>query len=379
MEGTEAGEDRRRQPVRPSIPFLDTDRDSRRRRSPLESLNNLMLKSRADCCQQNMFNSDMIISDPASGLGAKEASTAGRGQLSGAQDPCPLARGGAGHKSLSIKDKISEWEGKKELPAPAPGRRADGQEDYRASCVVERRRGEGVGTRVAVAQNGTRLEGESKEVGRNEGPAEVAGQDAGQKPDRSQPAGGPSPSLGRGREPRLGKQRLQHASLSVLKQVRKLEQALKDGLAGLDPQLPGTCYSPHCLPDKTDKTVEGPALSGGRGCGSGSEFKSRHADLEARQPAPETCRKPWDQSPESVYGGFPQKPFINPLPKPRRTFKHDGEGDKDGSPGTSFRRDGRNLPPLPTLPPPPLPSSPPPPSVNRRLGNGRPKPSADHR
>ncbi|XP_028381455.2 LOW QUALITY PROTEIN: DENN domain-containing protein 2A [Phyllostomus discolor] len=384
VEGPEAGEDRRRQPFRPCVPLLDADRDSRLRQSPLESLNNLTLKSRGDCFQQNMFNSDVLISDPASGLGAKEASRAGRRQLGGAQDPCPPARGGAGPRSLSIKDKISEWEGKKEVPAPAPGRRADGQEDYRASCVTDRRRAEGVGTRVPAAQNGTRLEGEGKEIGRSERAAEVRGQDAGQRPDRSQPAREPAPSLGRGRELRLGKQRLQNASLSVLKQVKKLEQALKDGLAGLDPQLPGTCYSPHCLPDKT---AEGPPLSRSRGCGSGSEFRSHLVDLEGRPPAPETCRKlPWDQNVESVYGGFPQKPFINPLPKPRRTFKHEGEGDKDGNPGTSFRRDGRNLPPLPTLPPPPLPSSPaaspsspPPPSVNRRLWNGRPKPSADHR
>ncbi|XP_053512595.1 DENN domain-containing protein 2A isoform X4 [Artibeus jamaicensis] len=390
VEGPEAGEDRRRQPFRPSTPLLETDRDSRLRRSPLESLNNLMLKSGVDGFQQNMFNSHMIISDPASGLGAKEASRAGRRPLGGAQDPCPPAQGGAGHKSFSIKDKISEWEGKKELPAPASGRKADGQEDYRASCVMERRRGEGVGTRVAVAQNGTRLEGESKEIGRKEGAVEVRGQDTGQRPDRSQPAGSPAPSSGRGRELRLGKQCFQNASLSVLKQVKKLEQALKDGLAGLDPQLPGTCYSPHCLPDKT---MEAPTATRSYGSGSSSEFKSHHLDLEARQPAPETaegrgssCRKPWDQSVESVYRGFPQKPFINPLPKPRRTFKHDGEGDKEGNPGTSFRKDGRNLPPLPTLPPPPLPaspppppSSPPPPAVNRRLWNGGPKPSADHR
>ncbi|XP_054419854.1 DENN domain-containing protein 2A isoform X1 [Pteronotus mesoamericanus] len=383
VDGPEAGEDRRRQPFRPSTPFLETDRDSRLRRSPLESLNNLMLKSRIDCFQQNMFNSNMIISDRASGLSAKEASRASRRQLSGAQDPCPPARGGAGPKSLSIKDKISEWEGKKELPAPAPGRKAGGQEDYRPSCVMERGRGDGVGTRVTAAQNGTRPEGESKENERNEGVAEVGGQDAEQRPGLSQPARELAPGTGRGRELRLGKQRFQNASLSVLKQVKKLEQALKDGLAGLDPQLPGTCYSPHCLPDKA---MEGPSLTRNRGCGSGSDFRSHHVDLETRQPTPEaaegrrsSCGKPWGQSLESVYRGFPQKPFINPLPKPRRTFEHDGEGDKDGNPGIGFRKDGRNLPPLPTLPPPPLPSSPPPPSVNRRLWNGRPKPSAEHR
>ncbi|XP_036103212.1 DENN domain-containing protein 2A [Molossus molossus] len=381
LEGPKAGEDPQRQPFRSPIPFLETDQDLPLRRSPLGSLNDLMLKSRVDCFQQNMYNSNMIISDPASGLGTKEASRAGRRQLSGVQRPCPPARGGAGHKSLSIKDKISEWEGKKELPSPAPGRKADGQEDYLTSCMTGRRRADGVRTRVTAAQNGTRLERESRENERNKEVVEVGGQDAEQRLDLSQPARELAPSLGRGLELRLSKQRLQNDSLSVLKQVEKLEQALKDGLAGLDPQLPGTCYSPHCLPDKAE---EGPTLTGNHGCGSGSELRSHHWDLEARQPAPEAaeerrgwCRKPCDQSLDSVYRGSPTKPFINPLPKPRRTFKHDGEGD--GNPGISFRKDGRNLPPLPTVPPPPLPSSPPPPSVNRRLWNGRPKPSAEHR
>lgn len=252
------------------------------------------------------------------------------------------------------------------------------------SCVTERRSSDGLRTRVTEAQNGARLDVESREDERNQ--VKVRAQDAEQRPDLSQPARELAPSLGRGREPRLGKQRFQNDSLSVLKQVKKLEQALKDGSAGLDPQLPGTCYSPHCLPDKAE---EAPTLPEHRGGGSGSEFRAHRLDLEAREPtlgaAEERkglCRRPCDQSLESVYRGLedpPTKPFINPLPKPRRTFKHDGEGDKDGNPGTSFRKDRRNLPPLPSLPPPPLPSSPPPPSVNRRLWNGRPKASADHR
>ncbi|XP_014316308.2 DENN domain-containing protein 2A [Myotis lucifugus] len=381
VEGPKAGEDLQRQPCRSSSPFLKTDQDSPLQRSPLENLNNLKLKLRVDCFQQNMFNSNMIISDPASGLNAKEASKAGRRQLSGVQNLCPPARGRAGHKSLSIKDKISEWEGKRELPTPAPGRKADGQEDYLTSCVTDRRCDDGVMTQFTAAENGTRPERESKENERNKEVVEVVGQNAERRLDLSQPARELSPSMGKGLELRLSKQRFQNDSLSVLVQVKKLEQALKDGVAGLDLQLPGTCYSPHCVPDK-----EGPSLTGNRGCGSGSEFRSHHVDLEARQPTPEVAEerrgsygKACDQSLESVYRGSSSKHFINPLPKPRRTFMHDGEGDKDGSPGISFRKDRRNLPPLPTLPPPPLPSSPPPPSVNRRLWNGRPKPSADHR
>ncbi|KAL4669344.1 hypothetical protein H8959_007898 [Pygathrix nigripes] len=297
-----------------------------------------------------MFSLDMIISDPAA-----EASRAGKKQLRGVQNPCSSARAGPWHKSLSIKDKISEWEGKKEVAAPAPSRRADAQGGYLTSCLVERRSSDG-----------------DPEPGQ----------------DLSQPDREVDPSWSRGREPRLGKLRFQNDHLSVLKQVKKLEQALKDGSAGLDPQLPGTCYSPHCPPEKAEA---GPTLPENLGGGSGSEVSQRvhPSDLEGREPVSEavedrkgSCRRPWDRSLENVYRGSegsPTKPFINPLPKPRRTFKHAGEGDKDGKPGIGFGKEKRNLPPLPSLPPPPLPSSPPPSSVNRRLWTGRQKSSADHR
>ncbi|XP_008577986.1 PREDICTED: DENN domain-containing protein 2A [Galeopterus variegatus] len=376
VEGPKAGEDPPRQLLRLSDSSLETDQESPFRRSPLESLSHLMLESRVD-----MFSSHGVVSGAAADLGATEASRARRKQLGGAQKPRPCA--------LSIKDKIWEWEGKKELPAPAPGRRADAPEDCRASCVRDRTSGgDGVRTQLAEAKPGARLDAECLENGRNKGVVDVGGQDAERRRDPRPPARELEASVGRGWEPRLGRQRFPSDNLSVLKQVKKLEQALKDGLAGLDPQLPGTCYSPHCLPDKAE---EGPALPENPGAGSGSEGSRRvpHLDLEGREPAPEaagerkgSCGRPWDQSLESVYRGSegsPPKPFINPLPKPRRTFKHAGEGDKDGHPGIGFRREKRNLPPLPSLPPPPLPSSPPPSSVNRRLWNGRQKSSADHR
>ncbi|XP_073892248.1 DENN domain-containing protein 2A isoform X4 [Macaca fascicularis] len=331
----------------------------------------------------DMFSLDMIISDPAA-----EASRAGKKQLGGIQNPCSSARAGPRHKSLNIKDKISEWEGKKEVPAPAPSRRADAQGDYLTSCLVERRSSDGVRTQVTEAKNGMRPGTESTEKQRNKGAVNVAGQDPEPGQDLSQPDREVDPSWSRGREPRLGKLRFQNDHLSVLKQVKKLEQALKDGSAALDPQLPGTCYSSHCPPEKAEA---GPTLPENLGGGSGSEVSQRvhPSDLEGREPASGavedrkgSCRRPWDRSLENVYKGSegsPTKPFINPLPKPRRTFKHAGEGDKDGKPGIGFRKEKRNLPPLPSLPPPPLPSSPPPSSVNRRLWTGRQKSSADHR
>ncbi|XP_033048164.1 DENN domain-containing protein 2A isoform X2 [Trachypithecus francoisi] len=378
VEGPRTEKDPPRHPLKSSIPFLETDQESGFRRSPPEGLRNLTLESRMD-----MFSLDMIISDPAA-----EASRAGKKQLRGVQNPCSSARAGPRHKSLNIKDKISEWEGKKEVAAPAPSRRADAQGDYLTSCLVERRSSDGVRTQVTEAKNGMRPGTESTEKERNKGAVNVVGQDPEPGQDLSQPDREVDPSWSRGREPRLGKLRFQNDHLSVLKQVKKLEQALKDGSAGLDPQLPGTCYSPHCPPEKAEA---GPTLPENLGGGSGPEVSQRvhPSDLEGREPASEavedrkgSCRRPWDRSLENVYRGSegsPTKPFINPLPKPRRTFKHAGEGDKDGKPGIGFRKEKRNLPPLPSLPPPPLPSSPPPSSVNRRLWTGRQKSSADHR
>ncbi|XP_021573549.1 DENN domain-containing protein 2A [Carlito syrichta] len=377
VEGPGTGEDSRRQPLGSSIPFPKTDQEPVFKRSPLESLRNLMLESGVD-----MFNSDMIISDPAA-----EASRAGKKQLRGVQNPHLSAQVGVRHKSLSIKDKISEWEGKKESLAPVPGRRAEGQEDYLTSCVIGRRSSDGVRTWVSKAKNKTRPETESIEE-KNKGAVKVGVQDPERGQVLSQLERELNLDLGSGQEPRPGKQRFQNDHLSVLKQVKKLEQALKDGSAGLDPQLPGTCYSPHCLPDKAE---EGSTLSENLGGAGGSEVSLRvhHSDLDGREPTPKaaeerkgSCGWPWDPSHENVYRGArgsPAKPFINPLPKPRRTFKHAGEGDKDGNPSIGFRKEKRNLPPLPSLPPPPLPSSPPPSSVNRRLWTGRQKSSADHR
>ncbi|KAL0618295.1 DENN domain-containing protein 2A [Plecturocebus cupreus] len=377
LEGPGIEKDPRSHQLQSSIPFLETDQESGFRRSPLEGLRRLTLESRMD-----VFSLDMIISDPAA-----EASRAGKKQLRGIQNPCPSARAGPRHKPLNIKDKISEWEGKKEVPTPAPSRRADGQEDSLPSCVVERRSSDGVRTQVTETKNGMKPETESAEKERNKRAVKVGGQDSEPGQDLRQPDREVDSSWGRGREPRLGKLRFQNDHLSVLKQVKKLEQALKDGSAGLDPQLPGTCYSPHCPPDKAEA---GPTLPENLVGGNGSEVsqKVHSPDLEGREPAPEavedrkgSCRKPWDPSLENVYRGWEgslTKPFINPPPKPRRTFKHAGEGDKEGQPGTGFRKERRNLPPLPSLPPPPLPSSPPPSSVNRRLWTGRQKSSADH-
>uniref|UniRef100_A0A286XU40 DENN domain containing 2A n=1 Tax=Cavia porcellus TaxID=10141 RepID=A0A286XU40_CAVPO len=165
---------------------------------------------------------------------------------------------GARPEPPSIKDKIWQWEGKKsEEPRAPPAEEAEAPEQR----------------------------------GRSAGRAGVRG------PGLTWP--GPDPR-------------------TVLTQVQRLERALQDGSAGLDPQPPGTCYSAPALPGKAPRS---------------------------------------------------------PPPKPRRTFEH--AGDTAGSPGLRKQR-GRH-PPLPPLPPLPLPASPPPAALCRRRGPARPRPSTDHR
>ncbi|XP_004382507.1 DENN domain-containing protein 2A [Trichechus manatus latirostris] len=315
-----------------------------------------------------MLSPAVVLNGPAPELQAGDASRAEERQLHGTLNPRPTARGWVRHGSLSIKDKISEWEGKTEPPAPAPGRKADGHEADVASCVPETRSSDGVRTGVPEAETGSRPEAENTEEAGSEGPVRVGGQEAARRPGVTWP----------------GTQRPLKDSLSVLTQVRRLEQALKDGSAGLDRQLPGTCYSPHCPPDKAN---EGPSLPEGRV--GGCEPRRGLLDLGAQEPTPEpagerkgSSARPWDQSLEGVHGeneGSPVRPFINPLPKPRRTFQHEEEGDRARRPSVRVWREKRSLPPLPSNPPPPLPSSPPPPAVNRRLWNKRERASADHR
>ncbi|XP_006861313.1 PREDICTED: DENN domain-containing protein 2A [Chrysochloris asiatica] len=284
----------------------------------------------------------VVLSGPAPELRA--------GDTGRAPNLRPISGNRVRHASLNIKDKISEWEGKREPSAPGMGRKVDGHETDTAAGILERRRGsDGMRMWTPEPQASDRPDRESTERVWSQGSGRNAGPPAAQRP-----GGGP------------GMQQYSKDNLSVLRQVRRLEQALKDGSAGLDPQLPGTCYSPHCLPDKADESSR----------------------PESRTGAWERIR-PWDQSLESVYGayeGSPPRSFINPLPKPRRTFKHEGEGDRvqgegnrAGPPGHSTLREKRSLPPLPSCAPPPLPSSPPPPLVNRRVWNGRQRPSADHR
>ncbi|NWU92754.1 DEN2A protein, partial [Upupa epops] len=354
-------------------------------KNPLGALENLMLDPRLDCFQQNMLSPEMIISDPSVDLNSKETSKIIRRQRGGTQSARSAGQTGLGSKSFSIKDKISEWEGKKELQS-VPCREEEQQvvkEEHSVPCVTEKTSEEAIATCKVETKRVMSWEleckGADKENERKAGTPRGTGQAAERKREAQKDKEVES-SPGKCKEVKGGKREVQKENLSVLSQVKKLEQALKDSSAELQPQLPGTYYSPQCL---QEKAAQGQTASQGHESLYGAELNKRLLGLDSEISEPifgtlEEVRTSHAKSKvENVYTepGVPEKkPFINPLPKPQRTFKH--EGEEDWVPAV---RNKRNLPPLPSIPPPPLPSSPPPSAVSRRLWSGKHKNNADHR
>ncbi|XP_061494772.1 DENN domain-containing protein 2A [Rhineura floridana] len=358
-------------------------------KSTLKALENLMLDPRLDCFQQNMLSPKMIIGDPSIELNIRDSGRIIRKQIGGAQNLRAVGKVSLKNKPLSIKDKISEWEGKKESHVSAWKEEEQGVKEEFSSFlgVVEKMTRESAVVRDVDTKRlinwqleckGTTIENE-----RRIGGLKSSGLHMERKADLKLREEEPNSSTGKSTELKEGKKDVQKENLSVLRQVKKLEQALKGGSAELLPQLPGTYYSPHCLQEKTDER-QSPSES--QESGSRPELDKRllSLDSEAGEPIFGTLEevktshakcKPGNE--ENVYTepGLPdKKPFINPLPKPRRTFKH--EGEEGWVPPV---RNKRNLPPLPSVPPPPLPSSPPPSAVSRRLRNGKHKTNTSHR
>lgn len=345
-------------------------------RSTLKALENLMLDPRLDSFQQNMLSSKIIIGDPSVDLTKRESSRIIRKQIGSAQNLRAVGKVGLKNKPLSIKDKISEWEGKRESPSPVSAWKEDERGvKEELTTFLEKITRDSVATRQVDTKRVIKWPEASKQNDRRAGTPKSAGQPVEKQVDMKLKAEEPNSSAGKGGELK--------ENLSVLSQVKKLEQALKGGSTELQPQLPGTYYSPHYLQEKTD---EGQSPSESQEITSRLELGRRliSLDSETSEPifgtleevkTPRTKCKPGSE--ENVYTepGLPEKkPFINPLPKPQRTFKH--EGEEGWVPPV---RNKRNLPPLPSIPPPPLPSSPPPSAVSRRLRSGKHKTNADHR
>uniref|UniRef100_A0A8C4I3A5 UDENN domain-containing protein n=1 Tax=Dicentrarchus labrax TaxID=13489 RepID=A0A8C4I3A5_DICLA len=259
----------------------------------------------------------------------------------------------AGGKTASIRDKISQWEGKKEpVPPTSTG-----------TCPLS--------TTQKEVETVKKKESKSSEVQRTDSKRFVSWdrQDSGKenagKLGDSRPKSPEGPT-NKDREVilekgfRVSKPTEQpQDKKSVLTHVKKLEKATKEVPDRPSLAFPGNYFCPPSKEEleETEKRANEPIFG----------------TFDVVRPSGSRRRREGD--PENVYSE-PGAPSINPLPKPQRTFQHHTPPTTPASgPGSGKGR--RNLPPLPSIPPPPLPTCPPP-GVCRRPWADKPRDSRDH-
>lgn len=137
---------------------------------------------------------------------------------------------------------------------------------------------------------------------------------------------------------------------SVLKHIKKLEQAMKETPSKSSLSMPGNYFCPASREEQEESERRG--------------VEPIFGTLDVVRSSGRRSRDP-----ENVYSE-PGAPSINPLPKPQRTFQHHTQINNPTA-NHSFIKGKRNLPPLPSIPPPPLPSCPPPGVCRRASGRVR--------
>lgn len=258
----------------------------------------------------------------------------------------------AGVKSASIRDKISQWEGKKE-PAPLTST---------GTCPLS--------TTQKETETVRKKEPKVSEVQKTDCKRFVSWdrQDSGKEnvgklgESRSKSPEGPTNRdreviLERGFRPsKPTEQPLDKKT--VLTHVKKLEKATKEVPDRPSLAFPGNYFCPPSKEEveETEKRAGEPIFG----------------TFDVTRPSGSRRRREGD--PENVYSE-PGAPSINPLPKPQRTFQHHTPPATPTS-GAGSGKGKRNLPPLPSIPPPPLPTCPPP-GVCRRPWADKPRDSSN--
>uniref|UniRef100_H3AEH9 DENN domain containing 2A n=1 Tax=Latimeria chalumnae TaxID=7897 RepID=H3AEH9_LATCH len=362
--------------------------------TPLKSLENCIKGLRLKIPEQNMLNQKLIIADPTIDFQIMEHGLAAKKQLRSTQSQTlPSNKENFRSKTVNIREKISEWEGKKDNPSPLVKRKELDQgkkENLSCPSASVKKPGDDMGVKRFETRKLIRWDSEKNEnVKENEMKVDILkprmfGTD--KQLEEKEKGGKLMCSKVKVKEVSGGKKpEAQKDNSSVLSHVKKLEQALKDNSVQARLRLPGNYYSPQGLQEKEE---EEQWLKEKKEDSAGSELKRKHlnSDSEANEPifgTLDNVKVSWVnckvRNIENVYTepGVPeQKQSINPLPKPRRTFEHEGEGAAGQS--SEPRMGKRTLPPLPSVPPPPLPTSPPP-AVSRRQWNGKKKASSDNR
>lgn len=242
------------------------------------------------------------------------------------------SKGPGGVKSASIREKISQWEGKKEVtPLNTTGTLLQTTTQKEVEMVKKK-------------------ETKASEVQRTDSKRFVSWdrQDSGKenvgKLSDSRPK---SPECLANKDKEMLEKSLRVTKTTehrqdkktVLTHIKKLEKATKDVPDRPSLAFPGNYFSPPSKEEveETEKKVQEPIFG----------------IFDVTRPSRSQRRMAGD--PENVYSE-PGAPSINPLPKPQRTFQH----HTPPALGPSSGKGRRDLPPLPSLPPPPLPTCPPP-------------------
>lgn len=245
--------------------------------------------------------------------------------------------------SASIRDKISQWEGKSEstvgsCPATAGQRETDSvrKKDIK-STEIQRR-----DSRRLVSW-------ERQESGKENG-----GKTSDSRPMSPEGFTRDRESiLDRGLRGKMAETVQDKKSVST--HIKKLEQAMKEVPSKPSIAFPGNYFCPPSKEEQEEAERKGAEPIFGTLDVARSTSRSRRSR---------------DGDPENVYTE-PGAPSINPVPKPQRTFQHHTPTGTPVSAGGSVKS-RRNLPPLPSIPPPPLPTCPPP-GVCRRPWADRPR------
>lgn len=164
------------------------------------------------------------------------------------------------------------------------------------------------------------------------------------------------------------KSHVRKESSAVLNRIQKIEQALKEQSGRGLPQLPSSCYSVDKGRKKsgTLSTVEGlsETLSDSKG-GSVILGSEPETPPEAEKSSKTKQGVTANSAGPKVLLESPANSAVNPVPKPKRTFEYEADKSHKSKPSNG-------LPPSPTpAAPPPLPSTPAPPVTRRQKKESR--------
>nr|XP_055048561.1 DENN domain-containing protein 2A [Misgurnus anguillicaudatus]XP_055048562.1 DENN domain-containing protein 2A [Misgurnus anguillicaudatus] len=230
-------------------------------------------------------------------------------------------------RAASIRDKISQWEGKTETVGANPQTSA-----LKDAEVVKKK------PEVQSKDNTRVFTWERQNSGKENGNRFGESQHTSDGHSKEKQLILDKPPLGKVTETGQDKK-------SVLTHIKKLEQAMKETPSKSSLAMPGNYFCPASKEEQEE-----------------AERRSVEPIFGTLDAVRSGSRRGHD--PDNVYSE-PGAPSINPLPKPQRTFQHHTQTLSTTAKLSSIKG-RRNLPPLPSIPPPPLPSCPPPAGVCRR-------------